>query len=147
MTGWRKRTCETVFVDFFDTLMFRKVTPYQVLERWALCIGRKYPDIPEEYVHVLPGIRGNVFKQCREELEKRKLETGISEVNYETAMGRVYKKIARIAEVGEEKEFVEISGQTFDKTTGKAETTGKKDLYRIGLLSVSGGNPNISQGS
>ena len=111
MTGWRKRTCETVFVDFFDTLMFRKVTPYQVLERWALCIGRKYPDIPEEYVHVLPGIRGNVFKQCREELEKRKLETGISEVNYETAMGRVYKKIARIAEVGEEKEFVEISRQ------------------------------------
>ena len=111
MTGWRKRTCEAVFVDFFDTLMFRKVTPYQVLERWALCIGRKYPDIPEEYVHVLPGIRGNVFKQCREELEKRKLETGISEVNYETAMGRVYKKIARIAEVGEEKEFVEISRQ------------------------------------
>ena len=109
--GLKKNTCEVVFVDFFDTLMFRKVTPYQVLERWALCIGKKYPNIPQEYIRVLPGVRFNVFRQCREELEKRKSETGISEVNYETAMERVYKKITRIAEIDNEKNFIETCRQ------------------------------------
>lgn len=81
---------KTIFVDYFDTLVFRKVTAAEVLERWALCLGKKYPSLPPELVEKLPQLRLVVFRKLREEALARKDDK--TEVTYEEAIGILYNK-------------------------------------------------------
>lgn len=36
---------DIILVDFFDTVMFRRVHPYQLLDQWAICMIRKFPSL------------------------------------------------------------------------------------------------------
>lgn len=111
MAGKEKKIYDAVFVDFFDTLMFRRVTPHQLMERWAFCIGRKYPEFSEETVQALPEIRKRIFEESRQKLEQQKLVTGRSEIDYYTGMKLVYKRISPEAEEEECERFIETSRQ------------------------------------
>ena len=100
-----------IFVDFFDTLMFRKVTVHQLMERWAFCIGKKYPDFSEETIRELPEVRKRIFEESREELEQQKLITGRSDIDYHSGMRMVYERIVKDAVSEETEKFIEISRQ------------------------------------
>lgn len=39
-----------IFVDFFDTLMFRKIHPFDVIDRWAELISNHYNGITKSQV-------------------------------------------------------------------------------------------------
>lgn len=105
------RKYDVILVDFFDTLVMRKVTAGEVLERWARCIGKKYPSVPLSTVRELPDMRRNIFKKCREELEKTMEATGISEVRYETAIGKLYDQVSQNHDLGEKGAFLNFSRQ------------------------------------
>ena len=100
---------KAVFVDFFDTLMFRRITPEQVLEQWAVCIGRKYPTLSEKTIERLPEIRKRIFESCRKKREANGLVTGRWEVDYRTAMTAVYKRINHQGYLGNPDTFLEVS--------------------------------------
>lgn len=111
MAKVKKKKYDTIFVDFFDTLMFRKVTPDQLMKRWAVCIGKKYPEFSEETIQALPKIRKHIFEEGREKLEQQILLTGRSEIDYYTGMGRVYRRIVKNADTESIEKFIEISRQ------------------------------------
>lgn len=100
---------DAVFVDFFDTVMFRAVTPDQVLQQWAACISRRYPDIPENISQNLANIRKYSFEKCRENFAFNGFPDDISEVTYEQAMREVFKQIDCDGCVGEEESFLKVS--------------------------------------
>ena len=84
--------CDAVFVDFFDTLVFRHVTASETVRRWAVCLKKKYPQLSDDTVRQLPGIRQKTFKELRDQLAIK--GSGISEVTYEHAIGQVFNEIS-----------------------------------------------------
>lgn len=96
---------EVIFVDFFDTLVFRRVTPREVIERWSRCIGRKYPSINKGTIRRLPTIRLNTFSDMRNAIKNK----DVSEVTYEQALGRVFDNISGELGGTPKEDFIRIS--------------------------------------
>ena len=59
---------KAILVDFFDTLVLRHVTAKDVLNRWAICLKKKFPDLCVITNHKLVALRLNLFKKMRSNL-------------------------------------------------------------------------------
>jgi FMN phosphatase YigB (HAD superfamily) len=84
---------KVIFVDYFDTLVLRHVTPSDLTARWAKCLRDKYPDISDEVVDALPAVRSEAFNNLRADALYRGLER--TEITYEDALGEVYRNCER----------------------------------------------------
>ena len=94
-----------IFVDFFDTIMFRHVHPFQVTSRWAENILHKY-DIPMGSEHIV-ALRSRCFRQSLEEN---------GEAIYSDGIGRLYDHITAVGEQPRlfctKEEFIKFSKDT-----------------------------------
>lgn len=96
---------KVILVDFFDTVMFRKVHPLQVCEQWAVCVTRKYPAIHR--------IGNNSLLQIRQSAVN-KLKRDYIEPPYEAIIGVVFNMLLEVGgitsdDIGECSDFIRIS--------------------------------------
>lgn len=89
-----------VFVDFFDTIIFRHVTVKQAVHQWAVCLSRKYPCL--EDVSALVRMRREAFARVRET---------IAEPTFLQAMASLYDALPQLKSVTSREEFAENSEQ------------------------------------
>ena len=100
-------TAVAIFVDYFDTLVCRNVTPMQVLVQWTDCMTKKYPQLSQEQIKRLPKLRLNVFAELRrQQIEQRNERT---EVTYEEALGLVYEELFPEGSGVEKSDFLRFS--------------------------------------
>lgn len=104
MRSIKIKNARTIFVDYYDTLVFRNVTADELIFRWATCIHRRFPELPSEIVQNLPRLRTEAFSMHREEASHA--GKGETEVTYEKALGSVYKQIAQHLAGTDEATFV-----------------------------------------
>jgi FMN phosphatase YigB (HAD superfamily) len=98
---------KVIFVDYFNTLVLRKVTAAEVLKQWAKCLKKKYPSIPQELEEQLPKLRLNVFKKLRKEILERKDE--VTEVTYEDAIGALYDDRLAQYQIEDREKFISLA--------------------------------------
>jgi len=103
------RRHDVIFVDFFDTLMFRAISQDQGILRWAQCISKKHPELPLEKLNMLPAKRKEIFQNCRKNLEVTADQTGITEVDYDTSIGLLYDWLFDSCSFDEKSLFVKTS--------------------------------------
>lgn len=96
-----------IFVDYFDTLVWRSVTPKQLLNQWAECLGRKYPQISKEHLQKLPQMRLDAFAALRRQRAGQNSKK--TEVTYEEALEVVYGKIFTPKDNVDKDTFLQVS--------------------------------------
>lgn len=97
---------KAILVDFFDTLVFRHVTASASVERWAICMKKKYPELAKYTSKDLSAMRHMVFRELRERILTN---DGKTEVTYDEAIGGLYDRLS--------KELVYINKDTFITTS------------------------------
>ncbi|EFX52318.1 HAD hydrolase, family IA, variant 1 [Streptococcus cristatus ATCC 51100] len=92
-----KINTKTVAFDFFDTVVHRDCHPEEILYQWSkqMAFEMKF----EIYPSILYDLRKNV--------EKTYKNSGIEEIEYDTLLSSIYRKIENQLETMSQKEFIE----------------------------------------
>ena len=101
---------KVILTDLFDTLVLRKVTAKTVVQRWAVCLKKKYRCLERIELNVLVDKRFSAFKSCREKAVRSSDITRKTEVDYETALGTLFESIPECSRL-DKSEFINISRQ------------------------------------
>lgn len=130
---------QVILTDLFDTLLLRDVTAKGVVNRWAVCLKKRFKCLNGISTNTLVSMRRKAFLVSRKKAETMAFQTGKSEVDYVTAIGKMFDEISECAEL-DKNEFIEASMQidvsvecgcdyvdkSYLKTLLKAKECGKK---------------------
>ena len=98
---------KVIFVDYYDTLVFRYITVDSLINRWAQCLQAKYPNIPNNIIQSLPRMRKASFRELRENASKKNARK--TEVTYEEAIGNIFYLIEPYVDRTNKESFISIS--------------------------------------
>lgn len=93
-----------IFVDFFDTLVWRHTTAREAVKQWATCIRGKFPQLAGLSEQELLRNRKNAFSEMRKALLEN--SAGHTEVHYTEVMENLYNKAEMSSLDIEKRDFI-----------------------------------------